>query len=177
MPVAIPFAAGRGRLWRQYALRQERRPCAVPQRLPVHGHRGQHKDLAVTHPWQLAALWIPGYRRTPARIASSRGFAAENFVAAAAKVCAESWEDQDLLDSCVECVTTWRQWHRVRHRHLPRVAACARRTRRAGTHGRAYRRRQPISCRRAAARASTLLRSQTDCLNERIGTRPRFSLQ
>jgi hypothetical protein len=28
---------------------------------------------------------------------------------AAAEVCAESWENQDLLDSCVDCVASWRQ--------------------------------------------------------------------
>jgi hypothetical protein len=33
-------------------------------------------------------------------------------------VCAESWENQDLLDSCVDCVASWRQssghWNAVR---------------------------------------------------------------
>lgn len=36
----------------------------------------------------------------------------------AAEVCAESWENQDLLDSCVDCVASWRQssghWTAVR---------------------------------------------------------------
>jgi hypothetical protein len=36
----------------------------------------------------------------------------------AAEVCAESWPDQDLLDSCVDCVASWRQssghWNAVR---------------------------------------------------------------
>jgi hypothetical protein len=35
-----------------------------------------------------------------------------------AEVCAESWPDQDLLDSCVDCVASWRQspghWNAVR---------------------------------------------------------------
>jgi hypothetical protein len=34
------------------------------------------------------------------------------------EVCAESWEDQDLLDSCVDCVASWRQssghWNAVK---------------------------------------------------------------
>lgn len=34
------------------------------------------------------------------------------------EVCAESWENQDLLDSCVDCVASWRQssghWNAVR---------------------------------------------------------------
>jgi len=28
---------------------------------------------------------------------------------AAAEVCAQSWENQDLMDSCVDCVASWRQ--------------------------------------------------------------------
>jgi hypothetical protein len=36
----------------------------------------------------------------------------------AQEVCAESWENQDLLDSCVDCVASWRQspghWNAVR---------------------------------------------------------------
>jgi hypothetical protein len=36
----------------------------------------------------------------------------------AAEVCAESWENQDLIDSCVDCVASWRQssghWNAVR---------------------------------------------------------------
>ena len=36
----------------------------------------------------------------------------------ASEVCAESWPDQDLLDSCVDCVASWRQsaghWNAVR---------------------------------------------------------------
>ncbi|MEI8070250.1 MAG: hypothetical protein WCI09_01545 [Planctomycetota bacterium] len=36
------------------------------------------------------------------------------------EVCAESWKDQDLLDSCVDCVASWRQssghWNAVRSR-------------------------------------------------------------
>ena len=40
---------------------------------------------------------------------------------AAAEVCAESWEHQDLLDSCVDCVASWRQssghWRAVSGHH------------------------------------------------------------
>jgi hypothetical protein len=40
---------------------------------------------------------------------------------AAAEVCAESWEHQDLLDSCVDCVASWRQsaghWRAVSGSH------------------------------------------------------------
>ena len=40
---------------------------------------------------------------------------------AAAEVCAEGWEHQDLLDSCVDCVASWRQssghWRAVSGAH------------------------------------------------------------
>jgi len=40
---------------------------------------------------------------------------------AAAEVCAQSWEHQDLMDSCVDCVASWRQspghWRAVGGRH------------------------------------------------------------
>jgi hypothetical protein len=40
---------------------------------------------------------------------------------AASEVCAESWENQDLLDSCVDCVASWRQssghWRAVSGSH------------------------------------------------------------
>jgi hypothetical protein len=40
---------------------------------------------------------------------------------AVAEVCAESWEHQDLLDSCVDCVASWRQssghWRTVSGSH------------------------------------------------------------
>ncbi|MCE9631873.1 MAG: hypothetical protein K8S94_14310 [Planctomycetia bacterium] len=39
----------------------------------------------------------------------------------ASEVCAESWEHQDLLDSCVDCVASWRQssghWRAVSGQH------------------------------------------------------------
>lgn len=51
-----------------------------------------------------------GWETRSQRIAAGRGGAAE--------VCAESWENQDLLDSCVDCVASWRQspghWNAVR---------------------------------------------------------------
>jgi len=46
---------------------------------------------------------------------------AQRIGGAASEVCAESWEDQDLLDSCVDCVASWRQssghWRAVSGRH------------------------------------------------------------
>lgn len=42
-------------------------------------------------------------------------------VSSPVEVVAESWQDQDLLDSCVDCVKSWRQssghWNAVRSRH------------------------------------------------------------
>lgn len=44
--------------------------------------------------------------------------AARGGAGGASEVCAESWENQDLLDSCVDCVASWRQssghWNAVR---------------------------------------------------------------
>ncbi len=42
-----------------------------------------------------------GWETRSQQIAGGRGGASE--------VCAESWPDQDLLDSCVDCVACWRQ--------------------------------------------------------------------
>ena len=51
-----------------------------------------------------------GWDARSQRIAAGRGGASE--------VCAESWPGQDLLDSCVDCVASWRQssghWNAVR---------------------------------------------------------------
>ncbi|NDC53519.1 MAG: hypothetical protein EBZ74_04330 [Planctomycetia bacterium] len=51
-----------------------------------------------------------GWETRSRRIAAGRGGASE--------VCAESWENQDLLDSCVDCVASWRQstghWNAVK---------------------------------------------------------------
>ena len=51
-----------------------------------------------------------GWNTRSQRIAAGRGGASE--------VCAESWPDQDLLDSCVDCVASWRQsgghWNAVK---------------------------------------------------------------
>lgn len=51
-----------------------------------------------------------GWDTRSQQIAAGRGGASE--------VCAESWPNQDLLDSCVDCVASWRQssghWNAVR---------------------------------------------------------------
>jgi len=51
-----------------------------------------------------------GWDTRSQRIAAGRGGASE--------VCAESWENQDLLDSCIDCVASWRQsgghWNAVK---------------------------------------------------------------
>jgi len=47
------------------------------------------------HNWQSRSQQIAG------NVGSSGGYPQE--------VCAESWENQDLIDSCVDCVASWRQ--------------------------------------------------------------------
>ena len=61
-------------------------------------------DAAAAHSAHQATLQQQGHHGWQARsqqLAAGRGSAAE--------VCAESWPDQDLLDSCVDCVACWRQ--------------------------------------------------------------------
>ncbi|MFM7207651.1 MAG: hypothetical protein ACKO4T_13400 [Planctomycetaceae bacterium] len=46
---------------------------------------------------------------------------AQRLGGAAAEVCAQSWENQDMMDSCVDCVASWRQssghWRAVSGSH------------------------------------------------------------
>lgn len=61
-------------------------------------------DAAAAHSTHQATLKQQGHHGWQARsqqLAAGRGSASE--------VCAESWPDQDLLDSCVDCVACWRQ--------------------------------------------------------------------
>jgi len=57
--------------------------------------------------------WSTRSRRILSRVSHS--------ISSPVEVVAESWENQDLLDSCVDCVSSWRQssghWNAVRSRH------------------------------------------------------------
>jgi len=60
-------------------------------------------EAAAAHSAHQARLQVQGHHGWATRsrqLATSGG---------ASEVCAESWPDQDLLDSCVDCVACWRQ--------------------------------------------------------------------
>ena len=75
---------------------------------------------AAAHSEHQARLRRQGHHGWDAR---SRRIAGGMGAGSAAEVCAESWPDQDLLDSCVDCVASWRQssghWNAV---HSPQAA-------------------------------------------------------
>lgn len=70
---------------------------------------------AAAHSDHQASLRRQGHHGWDAR---SRRIAGGMGAGSASEVCAESWPDQDLLDSCVDCVASWRQssghWNAVR---------------------------------------------------------------
>jgi len=62
---------------------------------------------AATHSVHQAAIRRQGHHGWNTR--SQRITGALGGAGSASEVCAESWENQDLLDSCVDCVASWRQ--------------------------------------------------------------------
>jgi len=62
---------------------------------------------AAAHAAHQAAIGRQGHHGWDVR--SRRIVAALGGAGTASEVCAESWENQDLLDSCVDCVASWRQ--------------------------------------------------------------------
>jgi hypothetical protein len=70
---------------------------------------------AAAHSAHQASLRRQGHHGWDTR---SRRIAGGMGAGSASEVCAESWPDQDLLDSCVDCVASWRQssghWNAVR---------------------------------------------------------------
>ncbi len=75
---------------------------------------------AASHSLHQASLGNQGHHNWSTRsrrILSRVGYS----VSSPVEVVAESWENQDLLDSCVDCVSSWRQssghWNAVRSRH------------------------------------------------------------
>jgi hypothetical protein len=71
---------------------------------------------AAAHSGHQAAIRRQGHHGWDAR--SQRVVGAIGGGGSASEVCAESWENQDLLDSCIDCVSSWRQssghWRSVR---------------------------------------------------------------
>lgn len=64
-------------------------------------------DEAASHSAHQARIRVQGHHGWGTR--SQRIVGAIGGAGSASEVCAESWENQDLLDSCVDCVASWRQ--------------------------------------------------------------------
>ena len=62
---------------------------------------------AAGHSGHQAAIRRQGHHGWDAR--SQRVVGALGGGGSASEVCAESWDNQDLLDSCIDCVASWRQ--------------------------------------------------------------------
>lgn len=73
-------------------------------------------EEAASHSAHQASIRTQGHHNWGTR--SQRIVGNAGGAGSASEVCAESWENQDLLDSCVDCVASWRQssghWNAVR---------------------------------------------------------------
>ncbi len=73
---------------------------------------------AASHSQHQAAIGVQGHHQWETRFHQIRGAVHSS---AATEVVAESWPDQNLLDSCLDCVASWRHspghWGAVRRRH------------------------------------------------------------
>lgn len=73
-------------------------------------------EEAMSHSAHQAGIRLQGHHNWGTR--SQRIVGNAGGAGSASEVCAESWENQDLLDSCVDCVASWRQssghWKAVR---------------------------------------------------------------
>ncbi len=74
--------------------------------------------LATKHSAYQASIGVQGHQNWESRVQKVR-FATHT--SQASEVVAESWPNQDLIDSCIDCVLSWRQspghWAGVRGRH------------------------------------------------------------
>lgn len=64
-------------------------------------------EEAASHSAHQARIRVQGHHDWGTR--SQRIVGAIGGAGLASEVCAESWENQDLLDSCIDCVASWRQ--------------------------------------------------------------------
>jgi hypothetical protein len=75
-------------------------------------------SLATKHSAYQAEIGVQGHQNFESRAAKVRLVTHSNQVS---EVVAESWENQDLIDSCIDCVLSWRQspghWAGVSSRH------------------------------------------------------------
>ena len=75
-------------------------------------------NLATEHSAYQAQVHVQGHQGWESRF---HLVVARSHAGTASEVVAESWENQDLIDSCIDCVASWRQspghWEGVRGRH------------------------------------------------------------
>jgi hypothetical protein len=131
---ALPFARGKYYRWRNHHLTVALGlpPGTITQRtmiwaVRIHpespgstsGH--QHRALAeaaAQHSAYQARIENQGHHRWERRFHEVRAGASAR---EASEVVAESWPDQNLIDSCIDCVASWRHspghWRAVRGRH------------------------------------------------------------
>jgi hypothetical protein len=130
---ALPFSSGKYYRWRNSQLKTALGlpPGTITQRTMIWAVRihpeapgstaGRcHKGLAKAaeqHSEYQARIQVQGHHRWEQRFHQVRSVTDAN---GASEVVAESWPDQSMIDSCIDCVASWRQspghWGAVRGR-------------------------------------------------------------
>ncbi len=76
------------------------------------------EDSAMEHSEYQARIGVQGHQGWESRF---QHVVSAAHASGASEVVAESWPSQDLIDSCIDCVASWRQspghWEAVRGRH------------------------------------------------------------
>jgi hypothetical protein len=131
---ALPFSRGKYYRWRnsQLAVALDLPPGTITQRtmiwaVRIHpeapasttGHcHGALEAAAREHSEYQARIEVQGHQRWERRFQQVRSAAGAQ---EASEVVAESWPNQNLIDSCIDCVASWRyspgHWRAVRGRH------------------------------------------------------------
>lgn len=131
---ALPFSTGKYYRWENSHLNVavDLPPGTISQRTMVWAVRThpetpasttgvQHPALATAAAAQSqyqAQIGVQGHHRWDTRFHQIRSAATAS---SATEVVAESWPNQNLIDSCIDCVQSWRQspghWGAVRRRH------------------------------------------------------------
>jgi hypothetical protein len=131
---ALPYASGKYYRWRNSHLTValELPPGTITQRTMIWAVRihpespasttGQHHrtlaNAAAQHSAYQARIGVQGHHRWETRFHEVRAGAQAG---EASEVVAESWPHQNLIDSCIDCVASWRHspghWRAVRGRH------------------------------------------------------------
>ena len=152
---ALPFDSGKYYRWQNshLAVALELPAGTVTQRTMVWAVRTHHErpqsTIGTLHPALAAAatkqstyqarVGVQGHQNWETRF---HQVVSSSHAGTASEVVAESWPNQDMIDSCIDCVKSWRhssghwgavpqtppplrlrhpqrrQWHLVRHRHL-----------------------------------------------------------